>query len=297
VTQTFIMSHCRSRKQPRFREGESVIVRSREEIMMGLDTRGRRDNCLMTAQMWECCGRQVKVLKVVRHLFDEHKGKLYRSNVPLYILDKTICHGRTDIFPKHCDRNCYLLWHEDWLDTTKGEKGVLYAENVIQTDKRLTACQLMDLHELGTISRVDDNLGFVRIVLKKIRNIVHTTKAKLIRSPAESLRHPGVGESDVVPGDRVIVRSKKEIQSMLDKEEKLDGCRFMRGMYKHCGKTYRVLNNVDSIFDEARKKMVRERQLVILDGATCSGVQRLFVNTCDRNCFFFWHKAWLQKVD
>lgn len=290
------MSHCRSRKQPRFREGESVIVRSRGEIMTGLDALGRRDNCLMTAQMWACCGRNAKILKVVRHLFDEHKSKLYRSNIPLYILDKTICHGRTDIFPKQCDRSCFLLWHEDWIDPMQGKRGGSPAADVFQPEDGLTACQLLDLDKLGTISRIDEKLEFTRNSLKKIRKCVLEAKTRLTRSSSDSSNPQRAREGDVVPGDRVIVRSRKEIQSMLDKEEKLDGCRFMRGMYDHCGKTYRVLKNVDSFFDEARKKMVRARQLVILDGATCSGSQRLFVNTCDRNCFFFWHKAWLQKV-
>jgi hypothetical protein len=36
--------------------------------------------------------------------------------------------------------------------------------------------------------------------------------------------------------------------------------------------------------------------MVILEGVLCSGRQRLYSVSCDRNCFFFWHAEWLQAV-
>jgi hypothetical protein len=103
-------------RKPRWSTGEQIRVRTREEIEAGLDSQNKRDQCLMTEQMWDYCGQHFCVMKVVNHLFDERKNKLYRSHSPLYILENLICHGRTDIFPHRCDRSCYLLWHEDWLD-------------------------------------------------------------------------------------------------------------------------------------------------------------------------------------
>lgn len=157
-------------------------------------------------------------------------------------------------------------------------------------------CQLKDLEKMGTLSRADALLEGVREGLKKIQRIAFTlrkglfSKEAVIPVPIKSENH------HIGPEDKVRVRPRKEILQGLDDEGKHGGCKFMRGMYEHCGKTYRVLKNVDFFFDEARQKMVKTKDLVILEGATCSGQQRLYVNRCDRNCFFFWHKAWLEKI-
>lgn len=158
-------------------------------------------------------------------------------------------------------------------------------------------CQLKDLDQMGTLSRVDASLEGVREGLKKIRRTAFTFKKRLL-SRGTAVPVPVHRENrEIGPEDRVKVRSREEILSALDDEGKYGGCKFMRGMYEHCGKTYRVLKNVDYFFDEARQKMVKTKDLVILEGATCSGQQRLYVNQCDRNCFFFWHKEWLERSD
>jgi len=158
-------------------------------------------------------------------------------------------------------------------------------------------CQLKDLDKMGTLSRADASLEGVREGLKKIRRAAFTLrKHMLARGAAVSI--PVNRENRAIgPEDRVKVRSRDEILSALDDEGKRGGCKFMRGMSEHCGKTYRVLKNVDFFFDEARQKMVKTKDLVILEGATCSGQQRLYFNRCDRNCFFFWHKEWLERID
>jgi len=97
------------------------------------------------------------------------------------------------------------------------------------------------------------------------------------------------------PGDIVKVRSKDEIRSTLDEHEKYMGCFFIDEMYEHCNKAYHILKNVDYFYDEARQKICRCRDMVILEGVVCSGRQRLYTESCDRSCFFFWHKDWLEK--
>ncbi len=98
------------------------------------------------------------------------------------------------------------------------------------------------------------------------------------------------------PGDMVTVRSSDDIKSTLDVTGALGGCHFMREMYAHCGKTYRVLKVVEQFYDEATLKVCRCRDTVILEGTVCSGRQRLYRSRCDRNCFYFWRTAWLQKI-
>jgi hypothetical protein len=94
----------------------------------------------------------------------------------------------------------------------------------------------------------------------------------------------------------VRVHTAEDIRGMLDDHEKYKGCLFIDEMFEHCGKTYKVLKEIDWFFDEAKQKMCKAKNAVILEGVLCSGRQRLYRVSCDRNCFFFWHKDWLEKA-
>ena len=162
-------------------------------------------------------------------------------------------------------------------------------------------CQLTNIDEIKQKnSRIDDLLQ-TRVKIMRpgkrkaifLRNkLSHILSAKRKRENTVSL-----DQSVIDPGDRVKVRSKKEIRSMLDDHEKYKGCLFIDEMYEHCDHTYRVLKTANYFFDEAKQKMCKAKDTVILEGVVCSGRQRLYSVSCDRNCFFFWHKDWLQKVD
>jgi hypothetical protein len=103
-------------RKPKFAGGDTVRVRSREEISKSVDSLGKLDGCLMMDQMWEYCDRSFKVLKVVNNFFDEYQYKMYKTRSPLYILEALICNGAVKSFDHTCDRSCYILWHEDWLE-------------------------------------------------------------------------------------------------------------------------------------------------------------------------------------
>ena len=66
---------------------------------------------------------------------------------------------------------------------------------------------------------------------------------------------------------------------------------------KECGFTIREAKNGSVFFDEARQKMSRCHDMVVLDGAVCNGRQRLYAVKCDRNCHFFWQAEWLDRSD
>lgn len=104
------------KKTPRFAVGDSVKVRKPEDILKTLDEDSTLEGCLMTEQMYGCCGNTFKILKVVRNFFDEYEYRMYESVPTVYILDDLICDGRTHEFDNRCDRSCFLLWHEEWLE-------------------------------------------------------------------------------------------------------------------------------------------------------------------------------------
>ena len=102
---------------PKFSIGDTVRVRSREKISQGLDSLGRLEGCLMMDQMWEYCGQKLNVIKVVNNVFDESQYKMFETRLPLYLLEGVICRGTVSSFEHKCDHSCYLLWHEEWLQS------------------------------------------------------------------------------------------------------------------------------------------------------------------------------------
>lgn len=162
-------------------------------------------------------------------------------------------------------------------------------------------CQLTCISEIGKNNSWINNFlqMWIKILRKAKKNTIFIKRMfmRILRSKNQIVNLVDYEQINVCPGDWVKVRSKKEIRRMLDDQKKYKGCRFMNEMSKHCGKAYKVLKAVDYFFDEARQKMCKCRDTVILDGVVCSGRQRLYKVSCDRNCFFFWHLAWLEKVE
>lgn len=103
-------------KATKFLEGNSIKVRAKEEIIKSLDSSKKRGGCLMMEQMWKYCGEVFKVKKVVRNIFDENEYKMYEVHSPFYILEGLICDGDVDPSGIKCDRSCFFLWHEEWLE-------------------------------------------------------------------------------------------------------------------------------------------------------------------------------------
>lgn len=162
-------------------------------------------------------------------------------------------------------------------------------------------CQLADLHEMAKTASPMRQFSNLRVrVLRKLRKkgmgLLRQVLGGEKVSPDACLS--SLDESQgIKPGDYVRVRASDEIRKILDSDGKTNGCSFTHEMYKFCGQKFRVLKAVDSFFDESKQKMCRSRNSVILEGAVCSGRQRLYAVKCDRNCFFFWQTAWLKKAD
>ena len=103
-------------KSAKFKENELVRVRSKEEIITSVDAHDKLCSNLFVDQILDYCGNVFKVQKIVYNYFDEHKFRMFRVIEPLYFLDGLICNGEGEKFECRCDRSCYLLWHEKWLE-------------------------------------------------------------------------------------------------------------------------------------------------------------------------------------
>jgi hypothetical protein len=97
-------------------------------------------------------------------------------------------------------------------------------------------------------------------------------------------------------GDRVRVRSGEEIGRTLDRWGRCGGCKFQEPMYRYCGREFRVAKRVTRFFDEARQRMLRCKNIVLLEGVYCDGSGDPATIGCDRMCFFFWRTEWLERV-
>lgn len=97
-------------------------------------------------------------------------------------------------------------------------------------------------------------------------------------------------------GDLVRVRSAEEIRRTLDAKGGIKGCFLASGMYQFSGRELRVLRPVRRFFDEGRYRMLRAKDMVLLDGVHCDGASLPDTGGCDRQCYYFWRTEWLEKV-
>ncbi len=104
------------KRRPIFEPGERVRVRLWEEISPLLDELSKTDGCLFMSGMEEFCGKEFTILKPVNTIYDEYRKEMTQTRSPLYVLDRSLCKGNVQAFEQRCDRTCYFLWHEAWLE-------------------------------------------------------------------------------------------------------------------------------------------------------------------------------------
>lgn len=153
-------------------------------------------------------------------------------------------------------------------------------------------CQLQYIDEIGKSNNwFNDKQQYlirkIRYFRKKIIITFHNN-----HDPNILLK---LSNNEINPGDIVRVRSVAYIKSTLDRFNKTNGCTFQKGMYNHCEKEFRVFKRVDFFYDEAKQKMCKCKNIFLLEGSCCDGTTA-YLRPCSRNCFFFWHRNWLEKI-
>jgi hypothetical protein len=96
--------------------GEIVEVKSEEEIRHTLDTNGKNRNLGFMPEMWDYCGRQMRVLKRVEKICLENVPRTVRRIDNTVILEGAFCKGGGI----GCDRACFYFWRECWLKRASG---------------------------------------------------------------------------------------------------------------------------------------------------------------------------------
>lgn len=99
---------------------------------------------------------------------------------------------------------------------------------------------------------------------------------------------------ELTTGDWVRVRSREEIQAMLDPFKETRGCAFLEDMYKYCDTKQRVLKSMERFLDERDYQVKKVRGVILLENVICNGTPAF--GKCDRCCFLFWREEWLEKI-
>ncbi len=115
--------------------GDTVRIRSRQEILSTLDNWNQSRGCAFMEEMWGFCGSVQKVHKCVRKFLDERDYKVKKCS-GIVILEGITCEGTKDF--GDCDRSCFYFWREEWLEKVAqesasvkepGQKNVQYSRS------------------------------------------------------------------------------------------------------------------------------------------------------------------------
>jgi hypothetical protein len=163
------------------------------------------------------------------------------------------------------------------------------------------ACQLQSFPndlEGGPPSRKEPWAWYLR---RRTRHLFFKLRRLAARLAGRGPVPPGPSSALPAPelreGDWVRVRSAEEIRKTLDSTGSYRGCGFGSGMFQYCDREFRVVRVVGRFFDEGRGRMLKSRNMVLLDGIHCDGASSPDTLGCDRMCFYFWRTEWLEKVD
>jgi hypothetical protein len=102
-------------------------------------------------------------------------------------------------------------------------------------------------------------------------------------------------ELNLQPGDRVRIKSKKEIEETLNADLLNRGMGFDGEMSRFCGREAIVARRVQRVIDEKTSKMVHMKNpCIVLEGLVCEGA---YASTCPRRWICFWREIWLDPIE
>jgi hypothetical protein len=287
-------------------------VRSLEEILATLDGRGTLDGLPFMPEMARYCGGRYRVYRRAEKTCVEGYGvRLLGATV---FLEGLRCDGSAH---DGCQRGCLFFWREAWLKAAEpaSSNGAISREcpadptclPTRQDDRYF--CQSTELaavtrnlsrwnvrHFLtdllqGEISLWRFLLIFGRMALNLLRRLVGLRK---IGALSGDRRRNVKGDLNLLPGERVEVRSAEEIQQTLDPDGKNCGLMFEPDMTMYCGRKFEVDFRVERIILEETGRMAMLTNTVALKGLTCQG---LCAKNCPRSNPLYWREIWLQRVE
>jgi hypothetical protein len=96
--------------------GETVRVKSTEEIAKTLSPEGRNKGLWFDREMIPFCGLEFRVRQRVGRFVDDHNGKMIVLKNEAITLDNVVCSGDLSLRRWFCPRAIYPYWRECWLE-------------------------------------------------------------------------------------------------------------------------------------------------------------------------------------
>lgn len=293
------------------RPGEWVRVRSEAEILATLDTNGMLDELPFMPEMRQFCGRRFRV----RARADRTSmAKLWmRAMDDAVHLETVRCDGGAH---DGCSRACAIFWKEAWLERADASDDVAPRANalpVLRVDLvakhgERYVCQATELGRATRHLRASDvrrHLAALRServspfdLLRAFAIFVYDLFAwKLGRPDWNTIRGPCTKTPSVSlrlqPGERVRVKSRRDIIATLDRRGWNHKMEFSREMLRFCGKEFTVLQRVERFIGDDSGRMLQMKDTVILEGLVYKDLVRL---ACPRQEYMFWRECWLERV-
>lgn len=316
------------------RKGETVQIRSREEILATLDADGNLDGLPFMPEMLQYAGKEFPVHARADKTCDTvNMTGTSRQMEHTVHLSELRCDGSAH---GGCQAGCMFFWREEWLVRPQEEPPAPPPGRSVATEQTLHdrtrsvdeagetvyRCQATELPRASRhLSGFDPrqyvkDLRYRNVGLRTmIAGLAVTTFNKfqsLGRRLPRWLRflqfrggqfypfYQGTGDGSrtpatkLEPGDLVEVRDRDEIMPTLSPDNTNRGMWFDYEMVPYCGTRARVSRNVSRIINESTGKMMKLGDCVVLDGVVCTGKYRRF---CQRNITPYWRSAWLRRVE
>lgn len=104
---------------PDLRAGDRVRVRPVEIIRSTLDEGSSLRGCSFALGMYQYCGQELRVARVVERFFDEARCRMLRAR-RMVLLEGVHCDGSNVPETQGCDRMCFYFWRSEWLERVEG---------------------------------------------------------------------------------------------------------------------------------------------------------------------------------
>jgi hypothetical protein len=95
--------------------GELVAVKSKEEIALTLNARGKHRGLWFDREMIPLCGRTFRVRKRIQRIIDERDGRMIEMKNDCVTLEGGVCSGERSLGRWFCPRAIFPYWRESWL--------------------------------------------------------------------------------------------------------------------------------------------------------------------------------------
>ena len=286
-------------------DGELAEVKKAEDILLTLDRNSELEGLPFMDEMWQYCGKELKVLKRVGKIIVEGVGVRYIKNT--VILEGVECGGEAH---GDCKRTCPILWKEAWLQRPHAQSSshalerpsIEIGRGHLDSGASKLKCQSASLMQSSSDlafwnpRRYQDDVRKGRIgpLLISVNFLVQKLLTGRRRVGLSSGRRTTPsGSLHLQPGEFVEVRNLQGILLTLDASGKNRGLEFTTEMQEYCGRRFRVLKALDRMIIEQTGKMRQIGNTVILEGVHCDGKAH---GGCPRNCYCMFREIWLKRV-